>query len=114
MVVSSYSLLRHAVRLLTACMAKARAAGADALIFRMTAVRAPAQAGLAVGHGRERSRSLLVTALGGGLGTRQAHGALRCQGRSRKQRRDNDTQDKTHDDLRFRFSQIGRASCRER
>src|SRR5512143_2405025 len=97
---SAAPLLRHAVRLFGAWVAKARAAGADTLTFRMTAVGASAHAALAVGRGRDRSCSLLVTLLRGCLCTRQAHGCAitRCQGGSRQQRRDNDAQDKTHDD----------------
>jgi hypothetical protein len=64
----------------------------------MTTGGAPADAGLAVSRGRECGRSLLVTPRRGGLRAREAHGAaLRCQGGTRQQRRDNDAQHKTHD-----------------
>ena len=94
-------LLRHAVRLLGSGVAKARSAGADALIFRMTTLRAPAQTGVAVRRHRERRRSLLVAPSGGGLGAGHAHGPLRCQGGSRQQRRNYNTNDKTHEATPF-------------
>src|SRR6185295_16000275 len=92
-------LFRHAVRLLAAWMAETRAAGGDALALRMTTVGASGHAALAVGRGCDRSRGLLVAFRRGGLRARQAHGsaALRGQGGSRQQRRDNNAQDKTHD-----------------
>jgi hypothetical protein len=68
----------------------------------MTTGGAPAHAGLAVGRGRECGRSLLVTPRRGGLRARQAHSAaLRCQGGTRQQSRDNDAQHKTHDAAPF-------------
>jgi hypothetical protein len=95
----------HAVRLPAAWVANARAAGAGAFTLSMTAGSAPIHTALAVGHGRERGRSLLVTPRGGGLGTRQAHGSIAfCrQCGTRQQRGDNDTQDKTHDAPPFLF-----------
>src|SRR6476659_7819886 len=83
-------LFRHAVRLLAAWMAETRAAGGDALALRMTTVGASGPAALAVGRGCDRSR---------GLRARQSRqsAALRGQGGSRQQRRDNNAQDKTHD-----------------
>ena len=64
----------------------------------MTTGGAPAHAGLAVSRGRECGRSLLVTPRRGGLRARQAHSAaLRCQGGTRQQSRDNDAQHKTRD-----------------
>ena len=80
-------------------MAKAGAAGADALIFWMTTGSAPAHAAIAVCHGRERSRSLRITPRGSRLRLRQAHGAAPRgrRGGNRQQRRDNDAENKTHD-----------------
>jgi hypothetical protein len=57
-------------------MANARAARAGALPFRMPAGRTPAQTGLAVSRGLERSRRLLVTPRSSGLRTRQAYAPL--------------------------------------
>jgi hypothetical protein len=89
----------HAVGLLAAWVAKARPAGADALTFPMTAGSTPTHTGIAVSRGRECGHSPLVTPRRGGLRARQAHGsaALRCQGGTWQERRDNDAQDKTHD-----------------
>lgn len=89
-------LFRYAIRLLGAWVAKARAAGADASIFRITTLRAPAETSVAVRRHRECSCRLLVTARGRGLGTRQAHGPLRCKGGNRQHYRDNDAQNKPH------------------
>ncbi len=94
----SLHLFRYAIRCLGAWVAQARAAGADALIFRMTTLRAPAETSVAIRRHRERSCRLLVTARGRGLGTRQAHGPLRCKGGNRQHYRDNDAQNKPHNE----------------
>jgi hypothetical protein len=96
----------HAVRCRAARVANAGAARAGALPFRMPAGRTPAQTGLAVSRGRERSRSLLVTPRSGGLRTRQADSstAFGRQCGSRQQHGEYDAQDKTHDGPPFSLS----------
>jgi hypothetical protein len=65
----------------------------------MTTVGAFAHAAVVVSHGRERDRSLLVTAPRGSLRTRQADSSITfgCQGGNRQQRGNNDAQNKTHE-----------------
>src|SRR5262249_25108967 len=94
----SAHLLRHAIRGLGARVAKARPASAGALAFRVTALRAPTQTGVAVRRGRNCSRGLLVTVCRGGLCLRQAHWSSRRRGESRQPYRDKDAQYKTHDE----------------
>src|SRR5262245_39905626 len=98
MAVAPRPLLRHAVRLLGARMAEAWAAGCDALAFRVAAGGTSVHAAFGIGRELERSRGLLVALRCESLRMRQTHGsAALCQGRSRQQGRNNDTQHKTHD-----------------
>jgi hypothetical protein len=79
-------------------MAKARAAGRNALAFRVTAGGTSVHAAFLVGRELERGRRLLVAFRREGLRMRQAQGsATLCQGGNWQQRRNNDAQDKTHD-----------------